>query len=186
MAINRSMGNKLTPEVELFGDWNKATNLLKILPLLIKEGSIKGQTSAANQFRRIVRRHIRSNGSSLGWAPLGGAYKKRKAKAGYPADRILYASGSYYNNIKVWREKDKVYIGIKARTKSLSTKSSLTLGQIARILEYGSPSRNIKARPLWIPSFKEFGGTERIKGFMIWHIRNTIFKRTGVKSKITF
>lgn len=186
MGINRGVGNKLTPEVELIGDWNKAINLMYQLPLLIKEGSLKGQIAAAKQFRRIVRRHIRNNGSSLGWVPLKESYKKKKGRAGFPVNRIYYASGSYYNNIKVWSKDGQTFIGVKARTKSLSTKSSLTLGQIARILEYGSDARGIPARPLWIPSFREFGGNKRIQGFITWHIRDTIFKRTGVKSKITF
>jgi len=185
MPINRKIGSNLTPQVELIGEWNKTRTLLHLLPKLIKIGSLKGQQSAAKHFRRIVRRHIRNNGASLGWAPLSSAYKKSKGRRGFNPDRIYYASGSYYNNIKVWRRGTKIFIGIKKNVKSKSSRSSLTIGMIARILEYGSLTRNIPARPLWAPSYRDFGGGKRIKGFMTWHIRNQIFKATGVKAKIT-
>lgn len=186
MPITRNIGGNLTPDVQLFGDWNKVRLFIHLLPELISKGSDKGQESAAKQLYRIVRRHIINNGSSLGWAPLSLDYQFKKAKSGFPPGRMYYASGTYYNNIKVWKKGGNTYVGIKARVKSGSSKQGLTLGQIARILEYGSSARNIPARPLWTPSFKDFGGTDRIKGFMTWHIRNEIMRRTGVKAQITF
>ena len=185
-TFRRNLGGNLNPQVELFGDWAKTRKLIKLLPALILAGSVSGQQSAAIELKRIVKRNIRNNGASLGWAPLADSYKKKKTVAGYPANRIYYASGSYYRSIKIWTKDGRVYIGIKAGAKSLSSKKKLTIGKIARILEYGSMRMNIPARPLWVPSFKEFGGTRRIKGFIIWHIRNTIYLRTGVKAKITF
>lgn len=186
MPITRKIGHNLSPTVELSGDWIKAKLLLSSLPSSVKEGSENGRRAAANQLKRIVRRNIRNNGSSLGWVPLSSSYKKKKASKGFSPDRIYYASGTYYNNIKIWEKGDRIYVGLKGRVKSNSSPNRLTIGKIARILEYGSPSRNIPARPLWAPSFKQFGGNKRIKGYMTWHIRNVIKKSTGISPKLTF
>lgn len=185
MPINRNIGGSLLPEVQLIGDWRKTRAFIHMLPTLIRLGSAKGEYSAARHLRRIVRRNIRNNGASLGWEPLSEDYKKWKGKHGYPESRIYYASGSYYNNITVWVNDGRTYVGVKKRVRSQSSKRGLTIGQIARILEHGSISTNLPARPLWAPSFQQFGGTRRIKGFIVWHIRDQIRKKTGLRAKVT-
>ena len=185
MVPNRNLGKGLVPEVELLGDWQRVRNLTREIPLAVREGSILGKKSAARQLRRVVRRNIRENGARIGWKPLSSTYKKKKSRRGFPANRIYYASGSYYRAIQIWDQGNNTFVGIRKRKYSKSSKSRLTLGQIARVLETGSIIRNIPARPLWGPSFRQFGGNKRIKGFMIWHIRNQIYLKTGVKAKIS-
>lgn len=182
----------VVPEIEIFGDWDKTERLLMGIDETIKIGISKGQASAATKILAIVRKNIRENGGSIGWEPLSPNYSRWKTKKGYNPDKLLFLSGTYYNNIIIWNTRERYYVGVKRGVTNPVTKGGqhkITVGEIANILERGSKNKtsgrgsNIKARPLWAPSFKQFGGTKRIKSLIIWHIRNEIRNRHGVKVK---
>ena len=173
------------PTIELFGDWEKTKSLIDGLPVTIKLGSLAGQNSAAQKFLTILRRNIRENGGSIGWPPLSEKYKAWRERNGFSSDNMFVLTGLYYRSINIWNNGNTVYVGMKNNTRNMRTGGKLTLVEIATVLEYGSTLRKIKARPLWGPSFKQLGGSARIKGLIIWHIRNQIFKRHGVRAKVT-
>lgn len=187
MAITRRM-KVGTPHVELFGDWQKTKNLLSTIDATVLLGYKAGQLSAANKLKKAIRRNIRDNGGSLGWEPLSVRYQEYKAELGFDPSRMLYMTGAYYWNITVWNNGINYYVGLKkgVNSRNYFTGGNITLGQIANILEYGSDSRSIPARPLWHPTFRQIGGATRIKGIVMWHIRNQIQMNYGLKARITF
>lgn len=187
MGITRTLPN-LTPKIELFGDWEQVDDLLKHIDKTIMAGAILGQKSAADKIIKIVKKNIRENGGSIGWQPLSERYAARKERDGYNPDTILRMTGLYYRSINSWSNGLNYYVGVKKNVKHprKQGKSSLTLVQIANILEHGSVVRNIPARPLWLPSYKQFGGNVRLKGLMVGHIRTQIMLRHRVRAKVTF
>lgn len=183
----------IVPEVELIGDWDKVKYALSNLDETIRIGVEKGQESTARKILAIVKRNIRENGGTIGWEPVSHKYGLWKTKKGYDPGNLLVLSGTYYRSITIWNARDRYYVGVKAGTKNPITKggkNNITVGEIANILERGSRNKTsgrgsgIKPRPLWAPSFRQFGGTKRIKSLIIWHVRNEINNRLGVKAKV--
>lgn len=184
MTVTRKLNN-YAPKVELFGDWDKVNFLLETIDTTIKVGAILGQKSAAEKILVIVKKNIRENGGSLGWAPLSEKYKEYKIKKGYNPDSILRMTGLYYKSITKWSNGMNYFVGVKRSTRYTKRKGkNLTVTQVATILEHGSSILNIPARPLWGPSYKQFGGNARLKSLMIWHIRNQIYLRYQIRAKI--
>lgn len=171
--------------VELIGDWFKVKNLIDGLDKTIAVGTTKAQLSASRKLLTIVKRNIRENGGSIGWPPVSDRYKRYKTNKGYDPDNLLFMTGLYYRSINIWNTKNNYYIGVKRRLKHPGKKGSLTIGEIATVLEYGSMARNIKARPLWGPSYKQLGGNNRVKNLIVWHIRNEIYTKYNVRAKIS-
>lgn len=183
-SVTRRVPN-YSPQVELFGDWDKTKSLINGLESTIAAGSILGQKSAAEKLLKLIKKNIRENGGSLGWPPVSDKYASKKSAMGYDPNNLLVLTGLYYRNINVWNKGFTYYVGVKRNLHNPKTKGKLTVAQIATVLEYGSVVRKIKARPLWRPSFKQFGGSARIKAIMVWHIRNLILTRHGVRAKIS-
>lgn len=175
----------IRPEFTKFGDWAKTRNLLYRVEGVLRIASAKAQKSAAQKLKRIVLRHIRQNGGSIGWPPLSVDYGEYKESLGYDASNILYMTGLYYKSIGVWGVGDRHYVGVKHGVKNrFKGGNNLTVGQIATILENGSTVKNIPPRPLWKPSYRDLGGSRRITNIYVWHIRAEIYKHFGVRVKI--
>lgn len=187
MTVTRSLSLPAY-RVELIGDWDKVESLLANLDKTVLIGAKAGQISASNKLIAIIKKNIRENGSSIGWEPVSDKYRKKKEARGYDPDNLLVMTGLYYRSISNWSTGLNHYVGIKkgVRHPKKNGKKALTLSQIAMILEHGSITQNIKARPLWRPSYKQFGGNLRLKGLLVWHIRNQIYLRHQVRAKITF
>lgn len=173
-----------SPSIELFGDWDKTRSLINGLDVTIKAGAILGQKSAAEKLKKIIKKNIRENGGSIGWPPVSDKYAIRKKSMGYDPNNLLVLTGLYYRNINTWYNGNTYYVGLKSKVRNPKTGGRLTLVQIANILEHGSVVRKIKARPLWRPSFKQFGGSARIKYLIVWHIRNLLRTKYGINVKI--
>lgn len=173
------------PEFKFEGDWAQVLWLTQGAAATISEGAILGQLSAGKKMEKIVKRHIRENGARIGWPLLSSETQEKKASMGFNADRMYYMTGTYYWNIKTWRLGDKVYTGIKKGIRH-PINTHITIGQIANILEYGAQSRGIPPRPLWAPSFKDLGGAKRVRGLILWHIKNQFRINHGINPKITF
>lgn len=184
MALRRKIPT-LTPKVELFGDWDKTHRVFAQLPLAIKVGAELGENAALNELKKLIKQNIRTNGGSLGWKALSSRTLKNKSGSKYPTS-ILRMTGLYYRSITITKTANGTkYLGVPSRTYYPNKGASgPTLLQVATIHEYGSDK--IPARPLWKPTFKQFGGNARIKGYLIWHIRNQIMIQCGVKAKVTF
>jgi len=188
ISKNRSLGGSLPFVIEPFGPWVMTSALIADLPALITMGSLKGQKSAAEKLKALIRKNIRNNGvpGNKPWSsiPYSSKYEKEKAKAetAYGVNSKLRRTGLYYRSISVWSNGHTYYIGIKKGVKTSS--GGKTLGYVAQLLEKGSSVRNIKARPLWAPTFKQFGGNKRIKSIIVWHIARLILVRHGVRVQI--
>jgi hypothetical protein len=91
---------------------------------------------------------------SENWAKLSPkylAYKtstspKRKQQKRY-SEKILIRTSSYFQSITSFVKDDKAYIGVTVSAKNSETGQSIA--EYARVLEYGSVSKNIPPRPLW-------------------------------------
>lgn len=184
---NINVGSGLTPEVSLFGDWDKLNKALSQLPIAVSIGAHSGKLAAAEKIQTLIKKNIRNGGpAGTRWPEYSTLYKKKKAAKGGNLERKWYFTGTYYNNIKVIDKGMNVHVGVPRGVRGRVNKNNpLTLGQIANILERGSAAHNIQARPLWRPTFKEFGGKARVKYHIVWHIRNSVYAMTGLKAKIS-
>jgi phage gpG-like protein len=84
---------------------------------------------------------------SMNWTPLRAKYLAYKIKKGF-SEKILVKSSSLFQSISSWVDKTKmvVHIGIPINAKN---SKGQPIHKYAKVLEYGSPSKNIPPRPLW-------------------------------------
>jgi len=176
-----------TPRVVLTGDWIKTQSVFNTIELTMAVGASAGQKAFAERLKKLVKRHIRTNGAGItpAWKPVSKKYAAYKTKMGKNPLDLYRMSGLYYRSIEVWNVGPNWYTGLKANTKHPGKKGRYTLAQIARILESGSSVRNIPARPLWSPSFKQLKGTAGVKALVLWHVRDAIYKAHGIRPKVT-
>lgn len=184
-TVTRRIIPALSPKIELDGDWMRTKHMLRTIDLTMAAGVKAGQLAAAKELRRVVRRNIRENGSRIGWPPVSSKYASYKSSLGYDPTNLYEMTGLYYRSIEVWSSGTTYLVGLKANTRHPRKGARLTLAKIARVLESGSAVRNIQPRPLWSPSFKQFGGTPRMKSFILWHIRDHIYKTYKIRPRIT-
>lgn len=183
ISRTRTTGGVFPLVVTPIGDWVGTGLLIADLNLLIAAGSKEGQKSAATKLMKLVRRNLKIGGApGKPFAPLKKSYAEQKAAEGFDPNRILYRTGLYYRSIKVWAKGSKYYVGVKRGVKASG--SNHTVGWVAHILERGSSVQGIIARPLWVPTFKQFGGSKRIRAIIVWHIARLIYLRHGVRVKI--
>lgn len=171
----------IAPQIELFGDWELTRRMLLTLDDTLTAALHKANKEAAKRLRRTVRRNIRESGGSIGWAPLKPETKKLKKRRGQDPDRILFATGLYYRSITIWNKGTNYYVGVKRGIRHRGMNK--TVGEIARLHESGTS--HIPARPLWAPSYRQMGGGRRVKNLLIWHIRNQIYLKYGVRPKMS-
>lgn len=89
-------------------------------------------------------------------APLTEKYLKRKVREGKDP-RILIATGRYLEHIILERQETKNGVFWRVYIQKGKTKTEITFNMLARILEFGSASRNIKSRPHWRPTARIIG-----------------------------
>ena len=87
----------------------------------------------------------------LNWVPLKPSTIAANIRA-KQSTKILIATSTYFQSITSWVTKQTALAGIKRTVKS---KDGSLLANIAKIMEFGSKVRNIPARKLWTPVFKE-------------------------------
>lgn len=98
---------------------------------------------------KIVLGHMAKQ--DLNWEPLSDKYKSWKEKKGY-SNKILIRTSTYFQAITGWVNDGTALIGVK---RNVQNEEGEEIANIAKIHEYGSDARNIQARPLWGPSWKE-------------------------------
>ncbi len=88
---------------------------------------------------------------SENWTPLSDKYLKRKTSNSKNrkrySEKILIRTSSYFQSITSWFGNDKVFVGVPANAKNSET--GVSIAEYAKVLEYGSVSKNIPPRPLW-------------------------------------
>lgn len=147
--------------IDKFGQWNAflhlQKNLTKELHIARKECLRRWGLKA----EAIAKGHLRDQDLANGfWKPLA-AYTIRK-KAGWGASLdTLVETGNYLESITSWADINAAYVGVRVGQKA--KRGGLTMGEVARIQEFGSYAAGIPARPLWQPTYNET---------VNWHIQH--------------
>lgn len=179
---NINVGKGLVPSISLEGDWDAAVKLIgyNLTPLVLL-GARKGQIAAANKIKAMVKSNIRrGNAAGTYWPDYSYQYGNKKARMD-GGDKKWRYTDTYYKSITVITRSTNVFVGVPRNAKGKVNENPLTLGAIANILERGSKAHNIAARPLWGPTFKQFGGKKRVAYHINFHIRKEIFLATGLR-----
>ncbi len=116
---------------------------------MIQDACVVAVKRLALKGEALAKQHIQ--GQDLGWVALSPKTVAAKARAGY-SNLIYVATSTYFQSITSWNDGTTAYIGTRRGT---VTDKGGDLGIVAATLEFGSPSRNIPARPLWQPVGKE-------------------------------
>ena len=135
--------------MEKFGNWDKIGNIINNLDKDINASNEIALKKISLQAEKRAVDHMSKQ--DLGWKPLSEDYKKRKAKKQL-SEKILIASSTYFQSITSWSDKKKAVAGVR---KNVKNKDGVVIADLAKIHEYGSKSKNIPARPLWQPVFRE-------------------------------
>lgn len=137
------MSSKLT------GDWKGAQKKLSELDDSLSENLKIALLQNAEMVRTKLVQHIENQ--DLGWAKLDDDYLERKKRAGLSQHKLI-ATSTLMNSITVHQVNDEsAFVGV-LRTAPSQGGDQVMIGSV---MEYGSPARNIPARPLFGPTFKE-------------------------------
>lgn len=184
-TTNINVGKGLTPSIELLGNWGRVTKLLNgELQSAVLLGTRQGQISSANKIVKLAKKNIRRNGPpGTYWPRYSIGYEKAKARMGGNIDKKYRLTNTYYSNIRVIDKGAMIMAGLPSNVRGKANpKRKKTLIEIAHILEYGRASKNIAGRPLWRPTFREFGGKARVASHILFHIRVNVLALGAIKS----
>jgi len=166
----------------------KVRKLIAAMPEIETRAYQKACTNFGKMLAKYVRKCIMSNTPPEGvsWPPHSDDYLKK-----YNVQGFWYLSGQMLRSIRLRQYQGGYYVGPNPGEKAVdpvnkyerSRPSKLTLVQLARILEGGTEGHSnskfhndIPARPLFRPSFKAVGGTERLKKYLISNLRREVKK----------
>lgn len=166
----------------------KVKKLIAAMPEIETRAYQKACTNFGKMLAKYVRRCIMFNTPPEGvsWPPHSPDYLKK-----YNVHGFWYLSGQMLKSIRLRQYQGSYYVGPNPGEKAAdpvniygrSRTSKLTLVQLARILEGGTGGHSnskfhndIPARPLFRPSFKAVGGTERLKKYLIVNLRREVKK----------
>ena len=179
-----NLGN-LNLEIKLEGDWNKVNRLTDGLGNSIESGYNIAINKFSKRLLRIVKNCISTGTPPRGvnWEPLSSATIRR-----YGNHDLFYLTGLYYRSIGLYRYKSRTLIGMPINKKR-SSQGGITLGGLARILEYGTYSKGsgrgkgaIPPRPLWAPSFKQLNGMNGLRKEILTEIRRQLYRDFGIRA----
>lgn len=192
--INMPSPNKLV-DLHLTGDWQQVIIGMDSA----SQEVLKGYNAAVEEFSSKVLKIVRT-AILTGQGPNGVRWEPHSPKytRSYGAHPIYRLTGQYYNAVGVYGNRSRTWIGLPYNARYQRTGThSLTLNQIAKILEYGrgggSGSNYIEgedeedyavdnstsympARPLWAPAFLEAGGNDKLEDRLLYHIRSHLAK----------
>lgn len=132
----------------LYGDWEKALKVFSKFGDVVLDGARLGMKQGALMTEAALVGHIEKQ--DLGWRELSksyAAYKKRKNLS----NLTWVATSTTLNSITTDIQKDSAFVGV-LRTAPGKDGNAVN---IAATIEYGSEKRNIKARPLFRPTWQE-------------------------------
>lgn len=170
----------------LEGDWLKLGRLTSSIDITMAAAAAGAQLRFAKKYRDKVKSNILNGGKRLGLKPLQPSYKKFKTQKG-GGGRALVWSQALYNAVEVMTLRGgRVGIGIdRKKTRGQynheSESPSLTISEYANILEHGSASAGIVARPVFRETFKQhMGGIKGLQKFIQWHLIRD-FNKQGIR-----
>lgn len=131
------------------GDWNRVRNVISHIGAEMLAAQRLSLQRFALKAEGTAKLHISSQ--DLGWRPLKARTIAEKAKKGY-SSKILVASSTYFQSITSWVDGNTALAGVK---RGVRESNQTEVGDLARMLEFGSSVKKIPARPLWQPTFEE-------------------------------
>lgn len=136
---------------EMTGDWKRAEYVVKNFTKLARKPLIKATAKSAQIIEATLVKHMQNQ--DLGWASLSAAYKKFKERKKL-SNQILIATSTLMNSIthQIVDGGLGAFVGVLRTAKGRDGKQEV---MIAAVHEFGSGVRNIPARPLFRPTFKE-------------------------------
>lgn len=171
--------SNLNPQVKLEGEWSRLDRLSSNMVVAVESGYQQGIKVFSQKLLRIVRRALISGtpppGGGTIWAPHAEATILR-----YGTHPIYNLTGLYASSVGLFQYKSKTYVGLQ-QNKKRASQGSLTLNQLAKILEFGND--HIPARPVWAPSLVAAGGKTVIKDILLKSIRSKLLSTCGVNAR---
>jgi hypothetical protein len=143
--------------VEELGNWNAVSTFINTLPPKIRLTVYGVMDAYAHRYKALLKEVIRNNGGPIGgWAPLNREYRLRKTQnsnAIYRYSEVLYK----HIIVESFPSSGRVICTV-AQDAGVLSHGKMSASQVAHILESGSLTHNIPARPLFKPTWKLMGG----------------------------
>lgn len=136
--------------IEKFGDWGLVMNLAANMANDTINARRHFLKLMGNEVVKIAKDTIENQ---LSWAPLSPKYAAEKERRGQ-GNKIYIATETYLSEIKSRVNSDgtQCFVGVDNQARE---KNGESISMIAKVMEYGSVSRHIPARPLWRPVMME-------------------------------
>lgn len=154
-------------DMKLLGQWREANYMFQRWPIHVDRAFNRAIRSFNIAYRKQIIKNINNNGAEIGWKPYSEDYED--FKEAYSTSSGFYRFfGVLASSIRTYKTSNGWVTGIPKdirnnQMEALQGGSTLTVAEYAAVNEFGSPSRNISARPLWYPSFTQLGGTPAVR-----------------------
>jgi len=166
-------------------EWVRGQRIFENLPKALHRAVLRGQMEFANRYHMALLENIRNNGKKIGWEAYSKryTYQKRWMASSSKHPDVIHGpeekfrlTGKAVRAIKVYpnRKANVVSIGISAGDGELGMNDRYTVSQYVHIFEKGSTTRNIKARPLFAPVYKQIGGKKAVSSAITQAINEEI------------
>jgi hypothetical protein len=83
----------------------------------------------------------------MNWTPLRQKYLAYKIRKGF-SEKTLIKTSALFQSISSWVDKRKMEVHIGIPNNAKNAKGQL-IHKYAKVMEYGSPAKNIPPRPMW-------------------------------------
>lgn len=187
-SVNITLPEMPQVEVKMYGEWQKVDMLIHHMAPNVLQAYHYSAQRCAKHIMKIVRKAILTGRPPLGarWTPLSPSTIRTHGE-----HDIYNLNGHYAKSIGLHQYPGRIIVGVPVNMKLPPGKNgkikNLTMNQLAILLEHGSKmvegaSNDIPARPLWAPSFKEYGGKERLKKEILRDIRRNLIRNFGLHS----
>lgn len=139
------------------GNWERASQIMNNLTTDLHKARLRSLRQWSLKAESLAKGHM--SAQDLGWTALKAKTVAEKIRKGQ-SDLILIATSSYFQAITSWTTQNAALVGVR---RGVRGKDGQILDVVAATHEYGAPSKNIPARPLWKIVLKET---------MKWHYDN--------------
>lgn len=138
------------------GNWDRVIRRLQNFQRELDAKMYQAVAQSAEYVKSTAVGHLKDQ--DLGWQALKSRYLARKKRVKGRGSRslpekILIATGTYFQSITSYIEGLTAFIGVKRGVAREADGTDIL--DIARVHEEGAPQANIPARKLWEPTFEE-------------------------------
>lgn len=156
--------------IKLTGDWDKVGHLLLTAPKKIDKINQRSLKRIGLKAEKLAVKLIKTQ--SLSHARLNEKYLAAKVRQG-KSNKTLISSSNYLQSITSITSDNVAFAGV---SKNVKNKDGSSTANIARVQEFGSISRNIPARPVWLPVFNRMKTLIVGKNFFVEEVMKEIKK----------